>query len=720
MQLLRYTKFTPLALSLFIALLLSSLDADRAGASTFAQTDNVSVELISEVEAAVPGKAFRIGIRQIIKEGWHTYWINPGDSGAPTKLTWDLPAGVSVGPIQWPLPKAIPYFDLMNHGYEGDVFLMSELRLPGDWPEGNPLHIDVTVDWLVCADICIPENVSLSLSLPTTTGPALPHPINGFLFEEAEKHLPRPSLWPSNFEARGDRLKLSLDGNFEQSRIEKAHFFALKPGFIKHASPQSLEIVDNTLTLEMQVDETTSPFESLPGLLVITETTGDGAITQGFELTALPTAAPMESASLNLANPTKSDLALWQAAFFAVLGGLILNLMPCVFPVLSMKALSLVRHAGEPGIKLQGVMYTAGVLISFLSLAGVLIAMKASGAAIGWGFQLQSPLVIALLAYLMLGVGLWLTGAIVLEGGAAERLQSALMNVGGGLAGRTGAMGSFFTGVLAVIVATPCTAPFMAPALGFALTQNATTALIVFVCLGAGFALPFLLLSLSPDLQKILPRPGAWMTRLKEFLAFPMYATAAWLVWVLSQQVGANALLAVLMGFVFLGLTIWLLRFSSIFPRLLCGLSLAATIALAIIPATKTLKATADQDGMSALIDPDGPAIAFSQNRFDSLLTQGKPILINMTASWCITCLVNEETALSSKAFSQALTAKNITYLKGDWTNGDKDITAFLARFERSGVPIYVLYPGNNKEPILLPQILTESIILNALNQVGS
>ena len=699
------------------------------------QARNVTVELIAEVEAVVPGEPFRLALRQTIREGWHTYWSNPGDSGAAMKLSWKLPEGVDVGPIQWPLPKAIPYFDLMNHGYEGEVVLLNELRLPADWPVGEPLHIDVTADWLVCADICIPESAELALSLRSDAGPPMIHPINGMVFEEAEKALPRPSPWATGFNLKDGRVVLGLEGNFEASRIEQVHFFASDSGTIAHAAAQELSIGEHGLVLNMQIDDGVPSLEKLEGLLVITENPGDGAITQGFEISARKDSglAASSMAPAGLGSETmigigaSLEMTLWQAAFFAFIGGLILNLMPCVFPILSMKALSLVRHAGEPGAVMQGLVYAAGVLVSFLLLAGVLMALKAGGSAIGWGFQLQSPVVIALLAYLMAAVGLWLSGAVELPGSAG----GALMSFGSGLASQGGTIGSFFTGVLAVLVATPCTAPFMAPALGFALVQDAGTGLVVFASLGFGFALPFLLLSASPGLQRLLPRPGLWMARLKELLAFPMYATAAWLVWVLSQQVGPNGLLAVLMGLVMLGLGVWLLRFTRPLSRVFAAFALIAALGLAFLPITvsvQTTQAAGQTSGQaiaqtgvrtSALVDENSPAEPFSKARLEDLLAEGRPVLVNMTAAWCITCLVNERVALASDDFIDALETKKIAYLKGDWTNGDPEITAFLASFGRSGVPIYVVYPGAGLEPVVLPQILTESMVMEAFAGIG-
>ena len=689
-------------------------------AGPFAGTEHVSAVLSADLGAAVPGEGFRLGLGQTIDEGWHTYWRNPGDSGAATQLTWTLPEGVEAGPVQWPLPEAIPYFDLMNYGYEDEAFFVTDFMLASDWPAGKPVEIGLRADWLVCSDICIPESVDLALTLPTASGPPRAHPINGHAFDEAEATFPRASPFRASLAGADDEtFLLAIDGLPPSSRVDDAYFFAGSPGIVRHAAEQVVSVENGRLVLAIEREPAGEPGPSLAGpslaspllkgVLVLQEDAGDGPIRQGFLLSA----GIDPASAMSVPSTPRASEGLWQAVLFAFLGGLILNLMPCVFPVLSMKALSLMRHAGEPGAVTQGLVYTAGVLLSFLGLATALIAMKRAGAAVGWGFQLQSPPVIALLACLMLVVGLWLAGAIRLAGETGERLQAGLMNTGSGLARRSGTAGSFFTGVLAVLVATPCTAPFMAPALGFALTRNTTTALAVFAALGIGFAMPFLLLSVLPGIGRLLPRPGPWMERFREVLAFPMYATAAWLLWVLSRQTGPDGLLSTLLAAVLIAFALWLLRFSAIPARFLTAGAFAAALALIVLQGGSR-NVTTTSGGQSTLIDEAGPAEPFSQVRLDELLGEGRPVFVNMTAAWCITCLVNERTALSSTAFQDALEDADIAYLKGDWTSADPEITAFLERFDRSGVPVYVFYPGRSGKPRLLPQILTESTVLEA------
>lgn len=407
-------------------------------------------------------------------------------------------------------------------------------------------------------------------------------------------------------------------------------------------------------------------------------------------------------------------MTLLYAAIAALIAGVILNFMPCVFPVLSIKILSLTEHRAEsPGrVRLHGIAYTLGTLVSFAILAGVLQALRAGGAEIGWGFQLQSPLMVAALAFILFALGLSLSGILSI-GASLTRVGGSRLLQSGGLSG------SFFAGALATLVATPCTAPFMGASIGYALVQPFAVGLLVFLALGLGLALPFLVLAFAPGLQRLLPRPGRWMETLKQFLAFPLYATVAWLVWVLSFQVGASGLLAALAGIVLIAFGAWSWRMSQqeeiVWRRVLQGMaaaSIAGVIALAAMigldrPAGASVEVASSKS----------PSEPFSQQKLDALLASGKPVFLNMTAAWCITCLVNERTALSTDAVRAAFAGKRIAYLKGDWTRRNPEITRLLERFGRSGVPLYVLYRSGS-EPVVLPQILTPSLVLDALGKV--
>lgn len=688
------------------------------------RTENVEAELTAE-QAAVPGRTVWLALTQRIRPGWHTYWLNPGDSGIATEIKWTLPPGWSAGAIVWPAPQRFPIGPLVNFGYAGEVHLLTPVTVPADAVPGQPVTLTAAADWLVCEDICIPESATLSLTLPVAAGPAAPSPQAAALFTAARASLPVDNPFPARFEAGKEQHRLTLAlPQAEAGRLAGAFFF---PEQWTVASPNAAQ----TLTMDAEGLHLTFPpggalpKEDIRGVLVLEETLGDGATArQALQISVPATggavtpdgAAPGAAASAAATRPTAAasetaGLGLGLALVFALLGGMVLNLMPCVFPVLSMKALALVRHEAEHA-RAHGLVYTAGVLVCFAAVAGVLIALRAGGAEIGWGFQLQDPLVVGILAYVMFLLGLSLSGVFSIAG--------SFMGVGQGLAGREGYSGSFFTGVLATVVATPCTAPFMGAAVGYALLQPWYEALAVFLALGLGMALPFLTLTLSPALLRRLPRPGLWMDRLKQALAFPLYATAAWLVWVLSLQAGPAAVAGVLGGMVLVAFAAWLYgvtRTADTGWRLGASafglLALVAAVALVRLPAAGPAQAAAA--GTAAAGEGHEP---FSEARLAELTGQNKPVFVNLTAAWCITCLVNEKTSLSAAAVKAALAERGITYLKGDWTNRDATITRMLERFGRSGVPLYLLYVPGRAEPVVLPQVLTEGLVLDALAQV--
>ncbi|HET6520993.1 MAG TPA: protein-disulfide reductase DsbD domain-containing protein, partial [Geminicoccaceae bacterium] len=660
---------------------------------------------------------FWVALRLRMAEGWHTYWRNPGDSGLPTTIEWTLPEGFEASEIVWPHPERLPFGPLVNYGYEGQVGLLTRITPPdGLATGGSPVTLAARADWLVCAEVCIPEGADLALTLPVTPGEP---PVDGRWAEDfaaARRAVPLPSPWPATFAASEDALALAVAApDLDAGRIVDVWFFPLEPRLIDHAAPQAVDVGARGLTLRTARGAARAPVgEGVEGVLVIGERLDGGTVTQAFAVSALPGAVPAAVAASPAFAP---GIGLLQAVLFALLGGVILNLMPCVFPVLSVKALALVRHAGsgDGAVRRHGLAYAAGVLACFGLIAGALIALKAGGAAVGWGFQLQSPVVIALLAYLMFALGLSLSGAFSVGGG--------LMGAGGGLAARGGYAGSFFTGALAAVVATPCTAPFMGAALGFAIVQPWYVALGVFLALGLGMALPYLALCFSPGLLRLLPRPGPWMERFKQLLAFPLYATAVWLVWVLSLQAGPEGVAAALAGMVLIAFAAWLYQATRESaglwrPAGALGAIAAVVLALGLVglpdgPAGPVAVRPAAAEG--------GPAWEpFSPTRLAELRAEGRPVFVNMTAAWCITCLVNERVALGSPEIGAAFAEKRVAYLKGDWTNGDPAITAVLDSFGRTGVPLYVLYPpeGAAREPIVLPQLLTEARLKRELERL--
>ncbi len=680
-------------------------------ASTFeASTDQVKAQLITSVDAVHPGDEILVGVQERIIPHWHTYWINPGDSGLPTTIDYVLPKGSTVEGIQWPTPSRIVLGPVTNYGYENEVILLSKLKVPEDIQAGSEFPIQAKVKWLVCDEICIPQKVDLALNLPAVL-PGIASGNGSPLIKAAQTTLPTTSPWPYSIVKSENTLAIRLtDTQFNKSNIKNVWFYPEKWGKIVHNAEQPWKISGDTLEIQLKSgDEPLTSDEKLSGVLSVTIDGPEGSVTQGYQLSANALAVPTISAI----DAKAPDLVLSSALFLALLGGIVLNLMPCVFPVLSIKAIALIKHANHDPLenKLHGLAYTLGILVSFALLGTLLIILKAGGAQIGWGFQFQSPLFVLGVAYLMFTVGLSLSGVFSIGG--------SVMGIGSSLANRSGYSGSFFTGVLATVVATPCTAPFMGAALGFALTQPPAILLAVFLSLGLGLALPYLILSQWPSLQRRLPKPGVWMDRLKQGLAFPMYAAAVWLVWVLAQQAGINSVAIALGGMVVIAFSAWLYESTKtgIKSTQRSGASVAGlSLWLALIGSYLGI----DASPASPISNAESSNVyeAYSPARLNELRAAGKPVFLNLTAAWCISCLVNEKVALSQCSVIQAFKEADITYLKGDWTNRNDEITQLLSEFGRSGVPLYVYYPGKNsalKSPIVLPQVLTPDLVIRTI-----
>jgi thiol:disulfide interchange protein DsbD len=688
-----------------LALAMSAVAAEGLPPAVTA-TPHVRATLVASVDAVHPGAEILLGVQQQIIPHWHTYWRNPGDSGVPTRIDWTLPAGMTAGEIQWPVPSRISMGPVTNYGYEGEVTLLSPLKVPADTPVGGRFTVRAAVSWLVCNEECIPEEIALGLELPVVARdvPAGPgNPAIGRAVARLPLAAPGRSTLVRSAEG-GLQLRLESE-RFEQARITSAWFYPAQWGKINQSAEQKYALDGRMLKIDLPAGSAPPADGEVPrGVLVIGEATTDGEQRIGFELAVQ--AAPAAEAAAG----GKAEVGVAAAMLLAFLGGIVLNLMPCVFPVLSIKALSLLKHAEYSPLqkRLQGLAYTAGVLLSFALLASVLILLKAGGQAIGWGFQYQSPIFVVIVTYLMFAVGLNLSGLFTIGASA--------VGVGSSLAARSGYSGSFFTGVLATIVATPCTAPFMGAAIGYALGQPAPALLAVFLSLGLGLASPYLLLTAWPRLQRLLPRPGIWMERVKEGLAFPMYAAAVWLVWVLAQQGGPNAVLVALGGMVLIALAGWLYavtRQGSRWTRHGGAGFAALAVAVALVGGSFGVDAVAVPTGSQATAGNSGkPWQPYSAERLRELRQAGRPVFVNMTAAWCISCLVNERVALSDASVIEAFKSTGIAYLKGDWTNQDKQITAYLGEFGRSGVPLYVYYPaGADSVPVVLPQLLTPDIV---------
>jgi thiol:disulfide interchange protein DsbD len=653
----------------------------------------VAARLVAEDVAVAPGGTVTVALEEKIADGWHTYWKNPGDAGAPTEIEWNLPAGWKAGAIQWPRPKRLPVGPLMDYGYEGTPWLLVPLTAPADAAPG-PVTIKAKASWLVCKNICIPEDATLILNL--TVGPGGHDPAVAKDFTAARALLPVASPWKANYALNGEHLDLYVAApSLAASHPATADFFPASSGVIKNPAPQLVGYAKDGLVLRLTPGPKAKG--TLEGLLLLVGTDGS---TQALDISVPP--GPVPAADFS-APATGGDLSLWLALAFAFLGGLILNVMPCVLPILAMKALALADH-GARG-RGESFAYAAGAVLSFAALGLAILLFRAGGESVGWGFQLQSPIAVAAFALLVFAVGLNLSGLF----------EVGSITAGEGLAARGGAAGAFFTGVLAVAVAAPCTAPFMAAALGAALTLPAALALLVFIALGVGFALPFLLLGLWPKALSFIPRPGPWMLTFKQFLAFPMYGAAAWLVWVLAQQTGANGVAIVSAAFIALALAAWLwgvTRHASARGRGLGAIAALLILLAGLYGVSKlgTAGAATPAAQTAKLGEP------FTAAKLASLRAANRPVFVDATAAWCITCLVNEDAVLSRDSVKSAFASKQVVYLVADWTNRNPEITALLKENGRSGVPLYLYYAPGAAKPQILPQILTESLVLGALD----
>jgi thiol:disulfide interchange protein DsbD len=680
----------------FLALAALLLVAATARAESV-RADHIEAELIAENTALKPGENW-VAMRLKPEQGWHTYWKNPGDTGIPTQLTWTLPKDVTAGAIRWPYPQLHKLGDLGYFGYGEETLHLVPITLPASWPTTRPVDLKAEAKWLVCADVCIPGKAELSLILPVAPSPVADSRWTS-RFAEARSRLPIAAPWKAQFSTGDGDFSLRVEGaKFDAAQVA---FFPYASDLLNHAAAQRLAFDPDGLRLSQKL----SPYfvgapASAEGVLVIEQ----AGKTLAYELTAQPgMVAAVKSEAAVSGPPAAARTTLPLVLLFAVIGGLILNLMPCVFPVLSLKALSVMQNRGHAAHRQRGhaLAYAAGVILSCGAVAVALLTLRAGGEAIGWGFQLQSPIFVGVLAYLLFALGLSMSGAV--------ELGTSLMGLGQSLTQGRGYASSFFTGVLATVVASPCTAPFMGTALGYALTQPPLLSLSVFLALGLGLSLPFLLLGFFPRLAGFLPRPGAWMETFKQLMAYPLYLSVVWLVWVLAHQTSVDGAGVVLVGLVLIAFALWLWNRRGWLPKLLQYGALAAAVLLLAHPllrqpAVKTAQATAA-----------GHVEAYSESRLGQLRAQGRTVFVDFTADWCITCKVNEHAVLDAQRVQESFSARNVATLVGDWTRSDPAITAVLEKFGRSGVPLYLVYV-NGGEPKMLPQILTPDTVISALN----
>ncbi|HET9025825.1 MAG TPA: thioredoxin family protein [Burkholderiaceae bacterium] len=668
---------------------------------------HVDAELVAASDAVVPGRTLTVALKLRHQPEWHTYWQVPGDSGLPTRIDWKLPAGFSAGPIEWPHPKRLPTGPLVNFGYEGETLLLTTIRVPADLPVGGQVTLAGKAEWLECKDVCIPGDSDIALTLPvrSSAGPSA----QAARFEATRALVPQALAGATGQGTiDGNRIKLSLvlPAGRTASRLE---FFPLEEGRIEAAAPQVLKREGDAVELYLNAAQPVkADAKAIQGVLVANGGPSSGGWIGSIDLPLIAgTVAPVSATTATISGASMSLVAALGAAF---LGGLILNLMPCVFPVLSLKLIGLAQHRTHSGrLAAHGVAFAAGVVLSFVLLAGLLIALQQAGNALGWGFQLQTPWVVSGLTVLFFLIGLNLLGVYEFTFGsgiANARAAASLTRKGDW-------RGSFGTGVLAVVIASPCTAPFMSAALGYAIAQPAAVALTVFAALGVGMATPYLLLTLFPALLQRLPRPGRWMELFKQFMAFPMFATCVWLLWVLAQQVDAGGVALALGVVVAVGFAAWALGLSQrgAYPFRWVALAGALIAALAFAPLATTEPAAAARSARS------DDWVDYSPEKLAQLTGEGKAVFVDFTAAWCVTCQVNKRVALNSEKVMGRFASAGVVRMRADWTTRDERITQALAQFGRNGVPLYVLYDTTG-QPTVLPEILTEGTVLAALDKV--
>lgn len=672
------------------------------------EQSHVKVSLIPEVRTIAPGAPFWVVVRLKMDPRWHTYWINPGDSGEPTKIKWNLPTGFEAGPIQWPHPQRIEVPPLVSFGYEGEAALLVRITPPRDLKLAERVTLAAHVNWLECEELCIPGEAPVSAVVQT--GPVVENdPTQAQFFSESRARLPLESAdWSFAAGLGNGFVRLTATPPpWLKEPVAEAEFFAEMRGQLANGR-SSWDRGDGAYVMDLPVsDESTGTVRRLTGVLV----SKSGWRGPGSER-AIRVDVEIAGNAGTIPGPAASP-GLLGAIGLAFIGGLLLNLMPCVFPVLSIKVLSLVGQADAPiGARMRNAgVYSLGVLVAFWALAGLLIALRAGGEQLGWGFQLQSPPVIAGLASLFFLIALNLFGVFEV-GVSLTRL--------GGKSGGEGAGASFSSGLLATIVATPCTAPFMGSALGFALTQPAPAALAIFTSLGAGMALPFVALAASPRLLRFLPRPGAWMETMKQALGFLLAATVVWLAWVLGQQTGSDGVAMLLAALVVQAVGAWVLGKWAVVTRSAAVRTAAGIVAAVLIlggaVAAVKLAGSGEPPASQAAAESWEP---YSEARVNELRAAGRPVFVDFGAAWCLTCQVNERVALAAAPVLAKFQEKNVAMLKADWTSRDPAITQALTKLGRSGVPTYALYSKDaSAPPRLLPEVLTPTLVIDALDKL--
>lgn len=679
---------------LFLSLFFIGLSVQ---AQPWKKPEPVQAELVSRFHDAVPGTEFEIGLLLRHDSKWHTYWKSTSDTGLPTRIQWSLPQGWHASEILWPTPAVFKIGDLVNYGYGDEVLLPVRISVPASAKVGSVQDIKAEVSWLMCADQCVPGKASLTLAVQVADkdGGATKA---STLFEASHTAMPSPLSDASGvFDPKTHAVRVTF-----KSTEPFHHFYVFAEGddsVVVYGAPQSVSRSADKISVTLQGTDELKAGSQFSGVFA-----ADGGPLKGGWAGSF--SVPLESGTV--AAPTVSDdtpqtgLSSWLAVAMAFIGGLILNVMPCVFPVLSLKILSLVQDRQRINLPLHGVVFTLGVLLTMLVLAGVLIAVKSAGISVGWGFQLQSPIFVASLAVIFAAISVNLLGWF----------EFSCVRVSGGSYSNS-LLNCFATGVLAVVAASPCTAPFMGAALGYALTASIRESIFVFLALGLGMSLPWLVLSLFPVLTAWMPKPGAWMNVFRKLMAIPMLLTMIWLLWVLSQQVSFTALVLYIAAVISLCVCLFLygkLQFSLLTAKLPIVLSAACAVLLFAAASSPLFR------------QPDAAvqaADAWSPQAVENALKAGKPVFVDFTASWCVTCQANKIAVLDREDIRKAFKQHGVVFLVADWTNQNPDITQALESFGRSGVPLYILYSPDGKTTVL-PELLTKNIVIEALDKLPS
>jgi len=678
-------------ITLYCLMLLAGLCAP-----TLAQAaPHITPALIAESDTPAPGSRITLAIAMKPAPNWHGYWQNPGDAGVETRVAWQAPKGLVFGPLQYPVPQPLLISGLMNYVYESDYAHLVTLDVPKGLARGTKLPISAALDWLACnPQMCVPEKATLALQL--TVGDGAIRPDVRARFDHWRMALPRPLGSTAHFQLANGRFRLAIPLP-ASARIDKPYFFPLTDGVIDYAAPQTVARNGDQLVIETAAHAKTAP-PKVSGVVRLAAGTGVSINATPGKVAAVAGANAGERSDGN--RESGGAVTLLAALGGAILGGLLLNIMPCVFPILSLKALSLARAGGsEQDARREALAYTAGVIVVCAGLGAALLILRAAGGLAGWAFQLQDARVIGALMLLVLVIGLNLAGLFELPA----------FTGGSRLAGAGGTMGAFWTGALAAFIATPCTGPFMGVALGAALLLPAAGAMAVFAGLGLGLALPFLLLGFIPALRARLPRPGPWMNRFRHILSVPMLLTALGLAWILGRQAGVDGMTFGLGAALVLALCLWWVglrqgagksgAWRPVFPAIIVAGILVTIVPRIASPVAISATATAHTE-------------PFSEARLAALRAEGRPIFLYFTADWCLTCKVNEKVAIDRGEVAKAFAAKNVAVVAGDWTRGDPAISRFLSAHGRSGVPFYLFYPGGGGAPRELPQILTPGLLM--------